>query len=385
MADQSLSKDIPCHRSSETSRWEAGRDLRLLIVAPSQDLPGGQSNHAAQLYMELSKEPPLGVSFLPLNPSAPIPLRMLQQVKYLRTIITSLMYCSRLLTRVPLYDVIHVYSASASSFFISSMPAMLIAKMFRRKVVLNYHSGRAEQQFRDWRRTTIAALKLADAIVVPSGFLANVFARHGLQAKVVANHVDTMRFRFRDHGVLRPNFIANRHFYPIYNLPCVLRAFAVIQSRYPTARLTLVGDGPQGELLVGLARRLGLESVDFVGFVSPDRMPSYYDAADIYLNASNADNMPLSILEAFSAGLPVVSTNAGGIPYLISHEETGLLIPLNDHMAMAAAAIRLLEDRDLAATITRRALQSCDNYTWKRVRPEWLRLYTALAQRQSGG
>jgi glycosyltransferase involved in cell wall biosynthesis len=108
-------------------------------------------------------------------------------------------------------------------------------------------------------------------------------------------------------------------------------------------------------------------------------MPELCDAADIYLNASNVDNMPLSILEAFAAGLAVVTTNAGGIPYIVTNEETGLLVEMNDHAGLAQAAIRLLEDENFAMKITDRAHAECDKYKWSAVRGEWLEFYSEVA------
>lgn len=353
--------------------------LRVLIVAPSHDILGGQSVHAAQLVRELGKEPALEVGFLPITPRAPGPLRHLQKIKYVRTLVTSLVYLVKMLAQIPRYDVIHVSCAAQTGFIISTMPPVFIGKLFGRKVVLNYHAGQAEEHLRDWRRTALPTIRRADAVVVPSNWLVDVFARHNLDARAIFNHVELDNFRFRPRGSLRPAFLSNRNFDPIYNVPCVLRAFALVQKRFPEASLTVAGDGPQRGEIEELARALGLRNVEFTGRVEPERMPALCDAADIYLNASNVDNMPLSIIEAFSAGLPVVTTNAGGIPYIVAHQKTGMLVEMNDHEAMAAAALRLLEDDRLAATIAEGARAECEKYKWAAVRQEWLAFYGEVA------
>jgi glycosyltransferase involved in cell wall biosynthesis len=180
---------------------------------------------------------------------------------------------------------------------------------------------------------------------------------------------------------LRPHFLSNRNFDPIYNVPCVLRAFALVQASYPEARLTIAGDGQQRAEIESLVRELNLKNVELTGLVAPLRMPELCAAADIYLNASNVDNMPLSILEAFSAGLAVVTTDAGGIPYIVAHEETGLMVRMNDHEAMAAEAMRLLQDDELAQKLVRQARGECAKYNWNAVRGEWLKLYNEVAHR----
>ena len=144
----------------------------------------------------------------------------------------------------------------------------------------------------------------------------------------------------------------------------------------------VAGDGPQRAEIEGLARALALRNVEFTGLLAPGEMPRLSDSADIYLNASNVDNMPLSILEAFAAGLPVVTTNAGGIPYLVEHERTGLLVERDDHEALAAEAVRLLEDEGLAARLARSARAECDKYRWAAVRGQWLEFYREVSGRK---
>ncbi|HEY0003478.1 MAG TPA: glycosyltransferase family 4 protein [Pyrinomonadaceae bacterium] len=369
---------------SEAGEWTSEREagaatsripLRILITAPSHDILGGQSIHAAQLVSEFGKEPSLEVSFVPINPRAPGLLRRLQSIKYVRTAITSSIYLGKLLLSVPRCDILHVSSAALSSFMLVTTPAIIIGKLFGKRVVLNYHAGQAEEHLRDWRRTAIPTIRLADAVAVSSGWLVDVFARQGLKARAIFNHVELDQFRFRERSPLRPVFLSNRNFDPIYNVPCVLRAFARIQARFPEARLIVAGDGVQRPEIERLTRELQLSNVEFKGLVEPEKMAALCDEADVYLNASNVDNTPLSILEAFASGLPVVTTNAGGIPYMVRHEETGLMVQMNDHQALAASALRLLDEEGLAVKIARQAHAECDKYRWSAVRGEWLRLY----------
>ncbi|HEX8707357.1 MAG TPA: glycosyltransferase family 4 protein [Pyrinomonadaceae bacterium] len=354
--------------------------LRVLIVAPSMDILGGQAVQAERLMDGLKQEPSLSVSFLPINPRLPGVLRHLQAIKYVRTVVTSVFYLATLLARVGRYDVIHIFSASYFSFLLAPTPAMLIARLYGRKIVLNYHSGEAEDHLTRWRRTALPLLRLAHLIVVPSGYLVDVFARFNLKSRAIFNHLETGRFRQRERRVLRPVFLSNRNLEAHYNVACVLRAFALIQQRLSTARLIVAGDGSQRGELEALARKLNLKQTEFVGSVTPEKMVELYDAADIYLNASEIDNMPLSILEAYASGLPVVTSDAGGIPYIVTNEETGLLVPKGDHKALAAAALRLLENPELALRMATRAAAECRKYGWPVVRDEWLKLYYGMAR-----
>ena len=122
----------------------------------------------------------MSVSFVPTAPRLPGPLGLLQRVRYLRTAVQSLALGALLLARVWRHDVVHVLSASHSSFLISAAPAILVARLFGRKTILNYHSGEAADHLARGGRTAIPIMRLADAIVVPSETLASAFASHGL-------------------------------------------------------------------------------------------------------------------------------------------------------------------------------------------------------------
>ena len=359
-----------------------GRPVRVCLVAPSLDILGGQAVQAARLRHALQPVRSVSIGFVPINPRLPGLLRLLQRVRYVRTVVTSLRYVWTLLTSLAEYDIVHVFSASYFSFVLGPTPALLVGKWFGKRVILNYRSGEAEDHLRRWSRTALPVMRLVDALVVPSGYLVEVFARVGLRASVVANIVDFDRFRFRARRPLRPVFLSNRNFEAHYNVACVLRAFARIQRSHPNARLIVAGDGKQRRALVRLAAELGLRDAEFVGRVPTDRMPSLYDAADVFLNAPDIDNMPGSILEAFASGLPVVTTDAGGIPYIVRHGETGLIVPRGDDAGMAAAALRLLDDPVLVQRLVASALEECRReYAPDAVVAEWLSVYEGLVGR----
>ena len=357
---------------------ETHRQIRVVIVAPSLDILGGQSRQAIRLMEALRTEPALEVGFLPHNPRLPGPLRWLQRVKYLRTIFTTLYYILLLLVKIPRYDIVHIFSGSYYSYLFSAAPAILVARLFGKRSILNYRSGEAEDHLANWRLTAIPIIRLVDVIVAPSGYLVDVFAKFGLKAKPIFNIVELDRFSYRERTKLRPVFLVSRLLEPLYNVACVLRAFAIIQQRYPEAKLTVAADGWLRPELEELARQLELRDTKFIGFVPFEKMPALYDQTDIYLTATDIDNMPSSITECMASGVPVVTTDAGGIPYIVTHEETCLMVPRNDHQAMAEAAFRLLNDPELAVRLTRNARESSKRFTSAGVRAEWLRLYREL-------
>jgi glycosyltransferase involved in cell wall biosynthesis len=358
---------------------DAARRLRVLILAPSLDILGGQSRQAVRLMTGLKQEGSLDIGFLPHNPRLPGALRALQSIKYLRTLTTTLYYWILLLVRVRRYEIIHIFSAAYYSYLLAAAPAILVSRLYGKKCILNYRSGEVEDHLQNWRLTAVPIMRLAHAIVTPSRYLVDILARFGLSARAISNVVELDRFRYRERRPLRPVFLVSRLLEPLYNVACVLRAFAIIQKRYPEASLTVAADGWLRPDLEKLAGELLLRKVRFIGFVPFEKMPDLYDATDIYLTATDLDNMPSSITECMASGVPIVTTDAGGIPYIVRHEESCLMIPRNDPGAMAASAFRLLDDNELAVRITRQAREASREFTWEAVKDKWLNLYRELA------
>ena len=357
------------------------KPVRILVVGPSLDILGGQAVQAARLIARLREVLSLEVDFLPINPRCPGLLRKLQAIKYVRTIVTSFLYFFSLLMRVPKFDVIHIFSASYFSFVVAPTPAILIGKLFGKKILLNYHSGEAEDHLRRWP-SAVATLRLVDEVVVPSDYLVRVFRKFGLRARAINNLVELDNFTFRERSLLKPVFLSNRNLEKHYGVDQVLRAFALIQKQLPGVRLTVAGDGSQRNALENLAHDLSLRNVDFVGQIKHSAIVPLYQSADIYLNGSEIDNQPLSILEAFACGLPVVTTNAGGIPDMVSSGVSGLVVARGDYEAIAERAMHLLENPELTTTIVHNALAECEKYSWSAVGQKWVESYSTLAAKK---
>lgn len=345
---------------------------RIALVAPRYIL-GGQGVQAQALLEHLQRDG--GQAFLvPVDPLFARSLRWLRAVPGVRTAANQLLYLPSLL-RLRSADVVHVFSASYWSFLIAPAPAMVAARVLGRYVVLNYHSGEADDHLGRWGVLVHPWLRLAHQIVVPSEYLQAVFRRHGYAVAVVPNVVDTSQFCYRERSPLRPRLLSTRNLEPMYAVENTIEAFARVRSVYPEATLTIAGYGGEERRLRELGNDRAPGAIRFVGRVEPPGMPALLDAADIFLNSSVIDNQPLSILEAFAAGLPVVSTPTGDIANMVRHEETGRLVPPGDPPAMAEAAIGLLKDPAHALAMTRRARNELAKHTWRHASELWANVY----------
>jgi L-malate glycosyltransferase len=320
--------------------------------------------------------PGIDAAYLAVDPTLPAPLSWLQRVTGVRTLVNTIVYCATLLVRLPRYDVVHIYSASYWSFLLAPAPALVIGRLLGKRVVLNYHSGEAEDHLQRWGWHAKPLLRLADSIVVPTKYLVEVFARHGLAASAIPNHIDVSKLRHRTRATVSPRYLSNRNFEKHYNVCAVIDAFAAVQASHPDAALVIAGGGPLRGALEAQVAALKLRNVRFTGPVPPDAMPALYDDADVFVNASLIDNMPLSLLEAYGSGLPVVTSDAGGIPWIAADGETARVVPAGDVGALTAGMLDVI--RDPAAALTRaRAAHTfvTEQFSWDAVRARWQDAY----------
>ena len=351
--------------------------LRVAIVAPTLSILGGQAVQAQRLLDGWRDDRDVRAFLVPINPEPPSWLRPLMRIKYVRTLITQLIYLPVLVQSIARADVVHVFSASYWSFLLAPLPAILVSRLLGRPVVMNYRSGEAPDHL---RRSAVArhTLRAVDCNVVPSRFLQSVFADYGIDARVIPNTIDHGRFPFTLRDPLRPRLISTRNFEALYDVDCTIRAFQQVQARFRDATLVLVGSGSREPELRRRVAELGLQGVTFAGRVAPKDIPAYYAAADIYVQTPAIDNMPSSILEAFAMGLPVVSTDAGGVPVMVADGVHGLLAPIGDADQIAANVLMMLDEPERARQIALAAYEATDHLRWSRVRDSWVALYRGV-------
>jgi L-malate glycosyltransferase len=351
--------------------------VRVAFVAPSLRYVGGQSVQADLLMRNWKDDPDVEASFVPVDPPFPYGLRWVERVPFLRTVVREPFYALSLWNKLKDTDVAHIFSASYSSFLLAPLPAWLITRRRGKRTLINYHSGECRDHLQH-SSTARRVLKETDQLVVPSGYLVNVLGEFSLSAQAIPNIVEVEQFTFRSRRPLRPHLVCTRGFHPYYCVDVVVRAFAEVQRTFPDAQLDLVGGGPLDRDIRSLVSNMKLTGVNFKGVAAHHEIGRFYDRADIFINASRIDNMPISVLEAFAAGTPVVSTEPEGMHYLVEHERTGLLSPVGDASALALNVIRVLQDSELAGRLIANARQELQRYTWPVVREQWLKVYRAL-------
>lgn len=354
-------------------------NLCVVLVGPLPPPSGGMANQTLQL-ARLLGESGVRVQLVQNNP--PYRPAWIGSVRGLRAMFRLVPYLLALWRALRGADVAHVMANSGWAWHLFAAPAIWLARLRGVPVLVNYRGGEAESFLQRQARWVRPTLSRARVLAVPSGFLQSVFARYGVAAEVVPNIVDLARFVPAARRTLAQHIVVTRNLEHIYDIPTALRAFAKVRNRFPAARLTVAGSGRELDSLRRLAQELGVsEAVRFTGRLDNDRIAELYREADLMINPSTVDNMPISLLEAMASGVPVVSTNVGGVPYLVEHERTALLVPAGDPDAMAAAAVRIFEDTALCDTLVAAGLQACRAYAWERVRPVLFAAYARCTGR----
>jgi L-malate glycosyltransferase len=351
--------------------------VKVAVVAVSNRSMGGQGVQAEALLANWRSDPDVKVRFIPIDPRLPAWIQWVERVPALRTMVRTPFYLAELARGTADADIVHIFSAAYTSFLLAPVPAWLVARLRRKRTLIHYHSGAAQDHL-SHSAVAKSILRQTDRIIAPSMFVVDVFREFDLEAEEIPNVVDVTQFRYRPRVPLQLKLVCTRGFHSYYCVDVVVRAFHVVKQKYPNARLCLVGDGAGQQQIRELAANLGITDIDFAGRVEHSQVPEYYEKNDIFINASWRDNMPVSILEAFASGTPVVTTAAGGIPYLVEHERTGLLSDPHDWKALADNVVRLIREPELASRLAQNGHAEAERCSWSVVRDRWLETYRSM-------
>jgi glycosyltransferase involved in cell wall biosynthesis len=360
--------------------------LRIGLVGPLPPPSGGMANQTLQLATLLRAEGAV-VEVIQVNrPYQPAWIGNIRGIRALFRLPPYLVQLWRTASRVELF---HIMANSGWSWHLFSAPAIWIARLRGKPVVVNYRGGEADNFLGKALFWIKPSLDRTDAIIVPSGFLEAVFDRYGFTTEVVPNIINLTRFSAGENSASSSEepvqcVLVARNLEPIYDNATALRAFGIVKNSYPALQLIIAGTGPERQALEKTVAELGLaDAVTFTGRVDNENMPALYRKAQVMLNPSLVDNMPNSVLEALASGVPVVSTNVGGVPYVVEHDKTALLVPPQDPQAMATAIIALLKDPARANRFREAGIQSVQQYTWPKVRSRLLEVYERILKKES--
>ncbi len=357
--------------------------LKIGIVGPLPPPAGGMATQTRQLFELLTAE---GLNVRIVQTNSPYFPSWIEKVSGLRAIFRLLPYFLRVWRLAGQVDVIHLMANSGWSWQLFSAPVIWLGWLRKTAVVVNYRGGEAEEYFRRSIRWVAPTMNKATEIVVPSLYLKKVFSEQGFNVAVIPNIVNFDRFKQRAKSAENRSrefrLIVTRNLEPIYGLTTAIKAAASAIKEIPNLNLLIAGSGPQKDELLKLVEELGLQdSVSFVGRLGPGEIELFYRDADIMLNPTTVDNMPNSVLEALASGLPIITTDVGGIPYIVEDEKTALMVPVGDDNAMARQIVRLYKDKGVRQNLINKGLKEVAQYGWPEVKQRWVSTYRRLGKR----
>ncbi len=272
------------------------------------------------------------------------------------------------------YDIAQVDVYSDLAFGLAEVICMTL-QWLRKPFVLTLRGGKLPVFAKRWPKRVSRLLNRANTVTTPSRYLYETMKPYRKELVLIPNPLDLIRYPFRARTQLTPNLIWLRSFHEIYNPVLAIKTAAMLLEDYPELHLTMVGpDSGDGswQLTEQEAEQLGVrDHITLTGTVAKADVPGRLAQGDIFLNTTSIDNTPVSVLEAMACGLCVVSTNVGGIPYLLDHEQDALLVPPDDPLAMAAAVRQLLENPRLAQKLSEGARRKAQRFNWQTILPQW--------------
>lgn len=358
--------------------------MRIQLVGPVPPPYGGMSNQLQQLNELLTAEG-FQVEVTPVN--SPYKPLWVGKLKGVRALFRFVPYFFALWRRTSDTDVSHIFANSGLSWHFFAAPAIWIAWIQKKGVLLHYHGGEAEQFFRHQIRYISPSIKRCTKVVVPSGFLEDIFNKYNVETAVIPNVIDMTKFchssKMHKTASSSLQLLVPRNLDPVYDVATAIKAFNLVKEEFEDIRLLVTGIGPELEMLEKLVLSLGLqEAVEFTGKLTNTQMADLYTSVDIVLNPSLADNLPVSLLESLASGIPVITTNVGGIPYLIENNRNGLLVSPGNVVEMANAIKRLIGNASLRENLINNGLDYVKQYEWKSLRSKWLKAYAEVLDSQ---
>jgi len=281
------------------------------------------------------------------------------------------------------YELAHIEVYSGNAFIWAELSGMLLG-ILGKPFLLTLHGGNLPSFSRRHPRRVKRLLESASAVVTPSNYLLEEMAPWRSDLRLIPNPIHLDSYDYRPRAGVSPNLIWLRAFHGIYNPMLAPRALAIVLEDFPEATLTMIGpDKRDGSLeaTIETARRLGVESrIEIAGKVPKSEISRHLNRGDIFLNTTDVDNTPVSVIEAMACGLCVVSTDAGGLRWLLNDGDDALLAPTGDAAALAAAVKRLLRNPDLAEAISRAGRRKVEALDWNSILPLWEKLLDETAR-----
>lgn len=281
--------------------------------------------------------------------------------------------CYTIVIKSPQYNIAIVpFYGGYRSLVLEAIICFLV-KLLGKKLILVIHGGGIPMFMKAKSSRYLKVLHTADLLVAPSNYLIQELHQYGLQIELIENVLNLKEYQFHLKENFKPNLFWMRTFEDVYNPLMAVRVLALLQKDFPQSKMLMAGRDA-GMLIATkeLADKLQvLDSIAFPGYVTNDDKNKIADEFDIYLCTNSIDNAPVSLIEMMALGVLVVSTNAGGIPYIVTNNYNGLLVDIDADKAMADAIKLIIENSGMAKLLVGNGLKTAKQYDEEFVLQKW--------------
>lgn len=269
-------------------------------------------------------------------------------------------------------DYVLIDTYSTTNFYYAYLCSML-CQLFKLKYIPILHGGNLPERLKTSPQLSKQIFKNAHINVSPSRFLMSSFQEAGFKNIThIPNTIELKHYNFKERNLDEIHLLWVRSFSNIYNPKLAVHLFKSLLDDNFRASLCMVGPDNDGSLseTKRLANDLGIE-VEFTGKLSKPEWHKKAEKFNVFINTTTVDNMPVSVIEAMALGLPVVSTNIGGLPFLIENNVDGILVEPNSVEAFKTAILKLKHDVYFKQQITTKARQKAERLDWNVVKHQW--------------
>ena len=259
--------------------------------------------------------------------------------------------------------------------FIHESISILYSRFFNKKIVAVLRGGYIPYYYDKYKRFYKFILNMVDKIIVPSDYLFHELSSRGhVIDQIIPNFIEIDKYDFRLRKDIKPKILYTRGIHGIYNPLMAIDAFSLIQAKYSSASLTIAGniaDLKLLQLIKNKIKELDLKNISIIGFIEKDKISSLIHDHDIYIQTNIVENMPVSILEMWACGIPIIATGVGGITSLCNNEIDSIIINSEDYVSMSQQCIRLINNNALTEKLSYNGKQKVKEYAWENVSRKW--------------
>lgn len=277
-------------------------------------------------------------------------------------------------------DVVFIDTYSTTAFYFAWLCGWLCRRLGVKYIpILN--GGNLPERFKKSPQLCRQLFGGSHMNIATSAYLQEAMLREGYRSILIENNIELKNYTYKQRHLATPRLLWVRAFHETYNPAMAVEVVTILQKKYPDVHLTMVGPDLDGSMqeCKHLAKEKGVEAaITFTGKMPKEVWKELAAEHDIFINTTNFDNFPISVVEAMALGLPVVTTNVGGIPYLLKHEETAFLVDANDAGSMSAAVETLMQNQELTERLSTNGRELAEQFDWQIIKDKWAALLSKI-------